>query len=206
MCIWAAWCSQTAGCVTESIRPAGLPHPGNTSDWGPFLWHEAGPSAAVVLDFLYFHTCVWGPFIWHCCHFLVSGHHHKGCTIHSSFIHITAKSQNYIKEPELHEIKCVSNKVHHEFRFSLLYAHSLLLVCSRSGVLVLEPAGGLRGPVLLLLEVEDFWSSALLRSGAGFCPVLRSFLSQGLRCFALGCVEGFTTAVDCRDEIHIHLT
>lgn len=95
--IWAAWCCQTVGCVTVSICPAGLPLPGNTSDWGPFLWHEAGPSAAVVLDFLFFHTCTWGPFIWHCCHCLVSGHHHKGCTIHSSFIHITAKSQNYIK-------------------------------------------------------------------------------------------------------------
>lgn len=31
---------------------------------------EPGPSAAVVLDFLYFHTCMWVPFIWYCRHCL----------------------------------------------------------------------------------------------------------------------------------------
>lgn len=44
-------------------------------------------------------------------------------------------------------------------------------------VLVLQPAGGLQGPALLLLEVDGLWSPVLLISEAGFCPVLTSFLS-----------------------------
>lgn len=81
----------------------------------------------------------------------------------------------------------------------LTLSHVIWLVfLSRSeGVVVLEAAGGLRKPVLLLMEVEGLWSPALLRSGAGFCTVLTSLLSWGLRCFALGCLEGFRPAWNC---------